>query len=85
MAVEDHGAGRQLFRFRYWPRFSRGGVAAIFTFTGLSVGAALDQYWAAYDILAVVTLVLLGRTLFEAAGAMAALRGVLRSASGDIP
>ena len=73
MTVEEHGAGRQLFRFRLWPRFNLEGVAAILVFTGLASFAALDQFWWAYDILALVALILLGRMLFESAGAMAAI------------
>jgi GT2 family glycosyltransferase len=77
MTVEEHGAGNQLFRFRQWPHFSIEGVIAIVVFTGLTLGAALDEYWAAYDILALVSLLLVGRTLFECAGAMAAIRRAL--------
>ena len=77
MTVEEHGAGRQLFRFRCWPRFNLEGVVAIFVFTGLAVGAALDQCWWAYDILALLTLVFIGRVLFESACALAAITRVL--------
>ena len=77
MTVEEHGAGKQLFRFRRWPRFNLHGVVAIFVFLCLSLGAALDQFWWAYDILAVVTLVLIGRMLFESACAMGAIARVL--------
>ena len=73
MTVEEHGTGKQLFRFRSWPRFSIEGVAATLVFTGLAAGAAWEEFWLAYDILAFVALLLLGRTLFEAAGAMSAI------------
>jgi O-antigen biosynthesis protein len=85
MAVEDHGAGKQMFRFRRWPRFKRVGVIAVVAFTSLTVGAALDQYWAAYDILAAVTLLLGGRTLYESAGAMAAIQRALDAGFEDKP
>ena len=77
MTVEEHGAQKQLFRFRRWPRFNWEGVIAVLVLTGLATGAALDQYWYAYDVLAIVTLLLLGRMLFEAAGAMAAIEHAL--------
>jgi hypothetical protein len=38
------------------------------------LGAALDKYWGAYDILALVAIFLLGRTIFEAACATAAIQ-----------
>jgi GT2 family glycosyltransferase len=83
--VEEHGAGKQLFRFRHWPRFSIGGVIAILLLTGLSVGAAMNEYWLAYDILALTTLVLMGRTLYEGACAMSALQRALQRGFGDTP
>ena len=46
-------------------------------FTLLALGAALDQFWIAYDILAILTLLLIGRMLFESACAMAAIQRVL--------
>jgi GT2 family glycosyltransferase len=83
MTVEEHGAGKQFFRFRRWPRFSRGGVLAVLLLTVLSVGAALDQYWIAYNMLALATLTLLGRTLFESGRAMSALQSAVEHGLGD--
>jgi O-antigen biosynthesis protein len=79
MVTEEHGAGRQLLRFRLWPRFSWESIFGIAVFTGLALGAALDQYWIAYDVLALIAVFLVGRTVFEAASAMAALRGAVLS------
>jgi GT2 family glycosyltransferase len=79
MVMEEHGAGRQLLRFRLWPRFSWESILGIAVFMGLALGAALDQYWIAYDVLAIIALFLVGRTLYEAASAMAALRGAVLS------
>ena len=39
MAVEEHGAGRQLLRIRSWPRFSRIGAGVALS-RGLLAGAA---------------------------------------------
>jgi GT2 family glycosyltransferase len=85
MTVEEHGGGKQLFRFRRWPRFSWEGVAAILVFADLTLGAALDQYWLAYDILAVVTLGLLGRMIYESGCAMAALQRALQRGFDNPP
>ena len=74
MTVEEHGSGKQLFRIHSWPRFSLEAVAAAVVFTGLSIGAALDEYWLAYDILALLSLLLVGRILFECACAMGAIQ-----------
>jgi O-antigen biosynthesis protein len=85
MTVEEHGAGKQLFRFRCWPKFSPEGVVAIILLTALTVGAAIDQYWMAYNILVLVTLFLLGRTLYEGACAMSALQHALQRGFHDKP
>jgi hypothetical protein len=60
-------------------------VVAILVLTGWSVGAALDEYWLAYDILAVATLFLVGRTLYEGACAVSALQRALQRGFGDTP
>jgi GT2 family glycosyltransferase len=84
MTVEEHGAGKQLFRFKRWARFSVEGVMAIVLFTVLATGAALDQYWVAYDILALVALLLIGRTLFEGACAMGAVQRAIEHGFTDL-
>ncbi|PYS55012.1 MAG: glycosyl transferase, partial [Acidobacteria bacterium] len=43
MAIEEHGGGRQLVRFRTWPSFSMPGIVLILLFALLSMAAALDQ------------------------------------------
>ncbi len=80
--TEEHGAGRQLFRFRYAPRFSAIGPTGVVLFAALSFGAATDQQWIASHILSGLALLLLGRMLLEGAAAMAALRRALPRALG---
>ena len=58
VAVEDHGAGTQLLRFRCWPRASRSGYALTILFAALAGGAAEAGAWAAGTILAAVALAL---------------------------
>ncbi len=83
MTVEEHGGGKQMFRFRCWPRFSPEGAIAILLFTGLTVGAALDQFWAAYDILAFITVLLGARMLYETVCAIAAIERALERGFED--
>ncbi len=42
MAVEEHGAGRQLVRLRSWPKWSWKGLLMAVVSAGLSIGAAVD-------------------------------------------
>jgi hypothetical protein len=78
MTHEEHGSGKLLFRFRSWPKCSGEVLVAALVLTGLSLGAALDEYWLAYDILALFTLVLIGRIAYECGTAQAAIRRVLK-------
>ena len=78
MAIEEHGGGRQLVRFRLWPRCSPGGLILILLFGILVTWAALDRAWIASAILGVVTLMLTLRTLQECASATAAVLHVLQ-------
>jgi hypothetical protein len=85
MTTEEHGAGRQLFRFNYWPHFFWEAVVAVLIFTGLAVGAALDKFWLAYDILALIALFLLGRTILEAGAATGAIERAVKGALKEKP
>ena len=71
MAVEDHGAGAQFLRFRWWPRGSRGGVAITALVAALAGGAASAGAWAAGTILAALTLALALCVALECAAAAA--------------
>jgi O-antigen biosynthesis protein len=89
MAVEEHGAGRQLVRVRSWPKYSTPAVVLVVLAAGLSTMAALDH---AGDVLALFLVVagLLGlRALQESAHAAAATRRALRQVGldggGDTP
>ncbi len=78
MAVEEHGAGRQLVRLRTWARCSPGGLALILLFTALGVWAGADHAWAASAIFGATTLLLSFRTVHECAVAMAAVLRVVQ-------
>ena len=71
MAAEDHGAGTQFLRFRWWPRSSRGGVLLVALFAALAGGAAASGAWVAGTILATVTLAMALCVVIECAGAAA--------------
>jgi hypothetical protein len=54
IAVEEHGAGRQLVRFSCWPKYSRFGLTVAAGCAALAVGAALDGAVGAFVVLAAV-------------------------------
>jgi hypothetical protein len=56
MAVEDHGAGNQFLRFRWWPRASRRGIALITAFGSLAGSAAAAGAWTVGTVLGTVAL-----------------------------
>jgi len=45
--VEEHGDGRQLYRFRSWPTFPAAGLVVLLAFLTLAILAALDRAWVA--------------------------------------
>jgi GT2 family glycosyltransferase len=64
LGVEEHGQGKQLLRFRVWPRWSRGGSALAAVFAGLAVfavGRASVGTGAVLGALSVAILVQMGR------------------------
>ena len=78
MAIEEHGAGRQLLRVRSSPRISLFGVLLAILLGLLAVAAAFDAAWGATAILALFALLLTSQTLVESASAVAVLRAAVR-------
>jgi GT2 family glycosyltransferase len=85
LALEDHDGGRQLVRFRTWPRCSPTGLTLPLLFAALSTGAALDRAWVACAILSATALPLALLTLQECAAATATLIRALRAAGEGEP
>ena len=45
MATEEHGAGRQMVRYRLWPVWNRFAVLIILLFAIIAAGSATDGAW----------------------------------------
>jgi hypothetical protein len=83
MAVEEHGGGKQMVRFRAWPRFWINGTGAVLLLSALSAGAALDHAWFATALLGASAVMLILRMLYETAVAMSAVLRVREELPGD--
>jgi hypothetical protein len=77
MAIEEHGAGRQLVRFRAWPKISPAGILLFLFLATLAGWAAIDHSWQASAILGGMTLLIAWRIFQESALATATLLHVL--------
>jgi GT2 family glycosyltransferase len=78
MVNEEHGAGKQLLRFRTWPLCSSIMPVLAFLLVAVCLGAALDQAWAASVTLAGIAALLVLHTLRQCAAATATILGALR-------
>ncbi|TAK96940.1 MAG: glycosyltransferase, partial [Verrucomicrobia bacterium] len=78
LAVEHHGSGRQLLRFRSWPRGSFSAIGFAFFLAALSGAAAGDECWTACAVLDATALLLVWRVLQECAAATAAFLFAVR-------
>jgi O-antigen biosynthesis protein len=83
VAVEEHGGGRQLARFRLWPRLSRAGAFSILFGVTLCVAAAVSGAWAAAALLGGVAIFLALRELQECSTGMAAALGAIGLSSEE--
>jgi glycosyltransferase involved in cell wall biosynthesis len=73
MAVEEHGAGRQLVRLRVWPRWSPIAPMLVLLLGGVALVASFGQAWPAVGLASAgIVLIALG-WLQESAGAAAAI------------
>jgi GT2 family glycosyltransferase len=78
MAIEEHGAGKQLVRFRAWPRCSPLGLVLILVLGGLSVGAALDEAAVAFATMCATAVLLALHAFGECHAAMAVVHRTLQ-------
>jgi GT2 family glycosyltransferase len=78
MAIEEHGAGRQLVRVRSWPKYSPWAIVLIALAAGLSIWAALDHANVVPAVFGVVAGLLGLRVVQESAAAAAAARYALQ-------
>ena len=69
MAIEEHGAGKQLIRLRSWPRVSGTAVIVASLLAALAAGAALDGAWIATAVLGTFTVLLAVGMAVQAAAA----------------
>jgi hypothetical protein len=77
MTIEEHGSGRQMARYRAWPRGSVIGWASAGVLVAASAVAGVERVWVACAVLGVGALVVGFRALMQCGGAMGAVRGAL--------
>jgi cellulose synthase/poly-beta-1,6-N-acetylglucosamine synthase-like glycosyltransferase len=69
VAVEEHGAGKQMIRVRSWPRISTFGIGLTIIFALLAGLAAFDQSWYAYLVLGALSALTMIRSFGDCATA----------------
>jgi hypothetical protein len=84
MAVEEHGSGRQMLRFRVWPRFSISGFVMLFVIMCISIAAGYDHSWTAASLLFSFGIVWAGRMVYQCALAMHKLTTILEEFKTDL-
>jgi GT2 family glycosyltransferase len=79
MAVEDHGSGAQLIRFRTWPRLRSALLSLIFLPAVLSTMSAIDQVWIVSIFLGIMALEVILSALLDCAAATTSFSSVLEN------
>jgi hypothetical protein len=77
MAVEDHGSGTQLVRFRSWPRVGAIVMSLTCIFAILSILSAIDRAWMASIVLGILTIIILVRIVWDSSAAIASLTAAI--------
>src|SRR3989441_1767429 len=78
MAIEEHGAGKQLVRIRSWSKYLTLGFVLTAVFAALSSAAAVDLSWAACAILGIIAALLALFSLLDTSAATAAVCRILK-------
>lgn len=71
MAIEEHEAGKQMFKFRLWPRLKKYYVLALFVMVTLTLLAFVNSALVSGCVLAAGTIMLLLRGIYESSASMA--------------
>ena len=85
MAVEEHGAGKQMLRFRMWPHVSVRVVSLVLMTVALAAGAFVDGAWAVGALFAAISTALTSAAAVDAARALGALSAAVPAAEADEP
>ncbi|HKZ78301.1 MAG TPA: glycosyltransferase [Pyrinomonadaceae bacterium] len=84
MAIEEHGGGKQLVRFRSWPRYALVGLVLMVLLTIISLAAALNQASLASTLLGLIAGLFAIRVFRDSAAAMASfLQGIKQLEKGE--
>ena len=79
MAIEEHGAGRQMIRLRCWPHFPSAGLTCISISALAAAVAALDGALGAFAFFAVLAGFTAYRAIKQAGARMAAIRAAIHA------
>ena len=78
MAIEEYGGGKQMAKFRSWPKIRSILLFSMLLFGVLSVAAAIDQEWWVFMVLSIATGIMMIRSLGDCASATAAFLYTLK-------
>lgn len=79
MAIEEHGAGRQMLKFSVRRLFPLAASLLLALFASLCIAAALDRAWVAAGVLGSIAMMLAARTVYEAASSAAVFADAIRA------
>ncbi|MBI3802222.1 MAG: glycosyltransferase [Nitrospirae bacterium] len=83
MVIEEHGGGKQLVRFRAWPRITQGGGLLFILLLTLSAAAMVDHAWIPAAIFGAGALFLIGRAVQECNEGLSSLLGAIDQTQGE--
>jgi hypothetical protein len=83
VTIEEHGRGRQLLRYRIWPRWSRGELALIAALAGLVVLAVESGASPGVLVLILAAALLVFRLFVESTASVALLVDAVREPCAD--
>jgi hypothetical protein len=79
MTIEEHGSGKQMVRYRAWPRWSAWGWAILGVCAAAAGSAAAWRVWGLCATAGAMGLILLTRGVIECGTAMAEVRRAARN------
>ena len=84
LTIEEHGGGKQMLKFKYWAKYSTGGIVVSLLFAGFSFLALVKAQFGVFILLGTIAAVLTGKLIMDTARSLFEIHHAFMILSGKV-
>ena len=84
LTIEEHGGGKQMLKFKYWAKYSTGGIVVSLLFAGFSFLALVKAQFGVFILLGTIAAVLIGKLIMDTARSLFEIHNAFMILSGKV-